>query len=187
MSSYPSVNSAIAKVLLETKLKVIDDLIVFMDSKIEIDDDMKEMFDEFKISIQESDTKTIKAVAKGNTTNVKEKKKRSPSVFNLFVKNKQAELKTQHPEESGKNIIGMASKAWKTDPFAIFAKKYEKQVKKDHQITDNLTLYNKLKELYDKHGDNIPTDEEEPPPPPPKIGKGKKAAKKIESTDEDSD
>jgi hypothetical protein len=189
--SYPAINTAIAKVIMETKCKVIDDLLNFLDTKLELDDDTKSMFEEFKKNIEDTDTKAIKAAAKGSkTSEAKEKKKRSPTLFNLFVKEKQSELKGLHPEENGKTIIGMASKMWKTDPFASFIKKHSEDIKKDHADSDNETIYSKLKEMYEENGDgdHVMNSDAEAPPKPSKPA-AKKASKKStkESDGEQSD
>jgi hypothetical protein len=144
--AYPTINAAVSKLILEAKMQVIDDFIKMLDEKIEIDNDLQGQFDEFKKSLEEAS----KAASKASKTTSKEpKKKRSATLFNLFVKEKQAQLKAEHPEENGKAIIGMASKSWKEDPFALYIKEHTDNIKKENADADNVTLYKMLKELYE--------------------------------------
>ena len=149
--AYSAITSAVNKAISEAKIQVIDEFIKLLDTKIEIDDDLKATFDEFKKTLE----KTI--ATKGTKASKEPKKKRSATLFNLFVKNKQAELKAEHPEENGKAIIGMASKAWKEDPFAVFIKEHAEKLKNDNAESDNETLYNMLKEMYESDAESKPT------------------------------
>jgi hypothetical protein len=152
--AFPTVQSAVAKVVMDAKLKVFDDLVTFLDAKIEIDDELKVALAAFKDSLKESEEKAVKAAGKKSKKNASdgetEKKKRAPSLFNLFVKDKMPELKAQHPDvKDGKLMIGFASEAWKTDPLALFVKEKAPELKKDDSDdSDNETLYAKLKTMF---------------------------------------
>lgn len=175
--AYPAINAAVSKVIFEAKIQVIDEFIKMLDNKIELDEDLKATFDDFKKSLEESSKAASKAANKAASK--EPKKKRSATLFNLFVKEKQSELKAQHPQENGKTIIGMASKSWKEDPFALFIKEHGEKVKKDLiDFADNEMLYKMLKDMYET---GVKPDEDLESEAPKKetkaTGKGKKGAK----------
>jgi hypothetical protein len=106
MASYNAVVAATAKVVHEASLAVIDNLLEFLDSKVEIDDDFKELVAEFKGTLTAPSAKVGK-VPKA------EKKKREPSAYNLFVRDALNGLKVSQPELSGKDRFREAMKQWK--------------------------------------------------------------------------
>jgi hypothetical protein len=163
--TYTAVNSAVGKIILESKINLIDQLVEYLDKKIDIDDDMKNILHEFKSTIVSS------------KVTASDKKKRSPSLFNLYVKEKLPELKAAHPDiRDGKLMISMASEAWKADPFALYIKTHAADMKKDDTDIDNKTLYDKLKTMFleQEHQQDIDTSK-----------KTKKSTKKIVVTSDD--
>ncbi len=106
MASYSAVVAATAKVVHEANLAVIDNLVEFLDSKVEIDDDFKELIAEFKATLKAPSAKAAK-VPKA------EKKKREPSAYNLFVRDALNELKVSQPDLNGKDRFREAMKQWK--------------------------------------------------------------------------
>jgi hypothetical protein len=151
-----SVNKSIAALVMESKLNVVDDLVSFFESKIEIDDDLKAMFDEFKKNLKDSEEKVIKTVGKKNKSGKEllsdesgEKKKRAPSVFNLYVKDIMPDIKAKYPDvKDGKKMIGFAAESWKTDPMAAFIKEKVIEFKVDDKDANIVELYAKAKNLY---------------------------------------
>ena len=114
-------NIAIAALVAETQTAVIDKLFAFLGEKIEIDDDMKGYFEEFKTSLksdQEVDAKAAKSKkgAKGSkgkeTKDGEPKAKRAPSAYNLYIRDKMAEFKAAG--HTG-NLMKMATDAWNVD------------------------------------------------------------------------
>ena len=106
-ASYSAVVAATAKVVHEASLAVIDNLVEFLDSKVEIDDDFKELIAEFKGTLKAPTPSKAGRVPKA------EKKKREPSAYNLFVRDALNELKVSQPELSGKDRFREAMKQWK--------------------------------------------------------------------------
>lgn len=98
------VNTAIAALVEETKVTTVDKLVHFLGQKIEIDDDMKGYFDEFKAA--------SKVTGKGAAKSVEKKEKRPPSAYNLYIKGKIAEFKAAG--HTG-NLMKMATDAWNAD------------------------------------------------------------------------
>jgi hypothetical protein len=140
--TYPALNTAVGKIIVETKLNVIDELTNYLDTKIDLDDDIKHAMCEFKEKI----TAAEKPI---------EKKKRKLSLFNLYVKDKLPQIKAAHPDiKDGKLMISMASEAWKKEPLALYIKEHSEQVKKEGEI-DPTELYNKLKNMYDAIDDDV--------------------------------
>lgn len=107
-----NVNKALAGLVEETALSTVDKLVSFLSDKIEIDEDMKSLFDEFKKNTKDE----IKASFKNNSRKggaKEEKKKREPSPYNLFIKEKMAEIKAKKPELKGKELMKEAIEEWK--------------------------------------------------------------------------
>lgn len=103
MASYNAVIAATAQLVHEAKLAVIDELVTFFDSKMEIEDDFKELITEFKGTLKTPEKpKRVKG----------EKKKREPSAYNLFVRDALNELKKEHPEMPSKDRMREALKQW---------------------------------------------------------------------------
>ena len=133
--TFPALNTVMGKIIVETKISTIDELTNYLDTKIELDDDIKHAMYEFKETI--TATKSI------------EKKKRKLSLFNLYVKDKLPQLKAAHPDiKDGKLMISMASEAWKKEPLALYIKEHSAKVKKEDCDIDPTDLYNKLKKMY---------------------------------------
>ena len=106
-ASYSAVVAATAKVVHEASLTVIDNLVEFLDSRVKIDDDFKELIAEFKGTLKAPTPSKAGRVPKA------EKKKREPSAYNLFVRDALNELKVSQPELSGKDRFREAMKKWK--------------------------------------------------------------------------
>jgi hypothetical protein len=209
MASFVAVNKAVAGVVMDAKLAVVDDLVQYLESKIEVDDDLRAMFDEFKSNLKESEEKVVKDAGKKikgskKTASGEEKKKRAPSVFNLYVKDVMPEMKAKHLDiKDGKQMIGFASESWKNDPKAAFIKEKVLEMKGDDKDGDVVEMYAKAKALWnDENGitsdetvvdvkkskeekmkgkKKEKTDDESEKP------KGKKAAVKKEKSDDESE
>jgi cobalamin biosynthesis protein CobT len=160
--AYTAITKAVANVVMDAKLSVIDDLITFLESKIDVDDDLKGMFDEFKSNLKDSEEKVVKAagkkISKGKgdkSESVEPKKKRAPSVFNLYVKDVMPDMKAKHPDvKDGKQMITFASSSWKTDPMAHFIKEKVIEMKNDDKKGDVVEMYARAKALF--KGEAVP-------------------------------
>ena len=111
------------------------------------------------------------------TASGEEKKKRAPSVFNLYVKDVMPDMKAKHPDiKDGKQMIGFASESWKTDPMATFIKEKVLEMKADEKDGDVVEMYAKAKAMYKaENGDSQSST----------VVKAK--ASKKEKTDDESD
>lgn len=105
------VNTAIAALVEETKVTTVDKLVHFLGQKIEIDDDMKAMFEEFKVELSKA-AKVSGKGAKAAAAKTEKKEKRPPSAYNLYIKDKIAEFKAAG--HTG-NLMKMATDAWNVD------------------------------------------------------------------------
>ena len=168
MASFVAVNKAVANVVMDAKMSVVDDLVAYLESKIEVDDDLRAMFDEFKSNLKESEEKVVKDAGKKikgskKTASGEEKKKRAPSVFNLYVKDVMPEMKASHPDiKDGKLMIGFASESWKSSPKAAFIKEKVLEMKGENKNGDVVEMYANAKALWnDENGieDNLNEDE----------------------------
>lgn len=152
MASSPIIQQAVAKVIMDAKLNLVDELVTYLGSKIEIDDEIKNIFTEFKANLKEHEEKIVKIAGK-KTKVVGEKKKRQPSIFNMYVKDIMPSIKEKNGEvKDGKKLISMAAESWKTDPMAIFIKENTVSLKADNSNITPVELYEKAKELWDKRG-----------------------------------
>ncbi len=186
--AFSSVCVAVAKVVMEAKLNVVDEMVAFLETKIEMDDDLKSIFKEFKENLKESEEKVVKDSGKGKKGKGKkddgvEKKKRAPSVFNLYVKDVMPMLKEKHPEiKNGKELISLAGEEWKTSAKAQFIKEKVAELKKASPDTDIVELFDEAKSQY------TDSDDEKPVKPVVKDVKekaSKKTSKKSESSDDE--
>ena len=115
--SVLAVTKAINLLVEETTVSTIDKLVVYLSDKIEFDDDMKKLFDDFKKTTKE-ELKASQKQEKGKRggKKVENKKKREPSAYNLFIKEKMAEIKQKKPELKGKELMKEAIEEWKKTP-----------------------------------------------------------------------
>ena len=152
MASSPIIQQAVAKVIMDAKLNLVDELVTYLGSKIEIDDEIKNIFTEFKANLKEHEEKIVKIAGK-KTKVVGEKKKRQPSIFNMYVKDIMPSIKEKNGEvKDGNKLISMAAESWKTDPMAIFIKENTVALKADNSNITPVELYEKAKELWAKRG-----------------------------------
>ena len=116
------INAAIAALIEETQVATIDKMVAFLSEKIEVDEDMQKMFEDFKESIKGSAkadlkkaTKKSKKSSDEDSGDEKKKRTRAPSAYNLYIKEKMAEFK-----EAGHkgNLMKMAIEAWNEDKAA---------------------------------------------------------------------
>jgi hypothetical protein len=150
--SYPIINQALAKVIMDSKLKVVDELITYLASKIELDDDLKNIFVEFKTNLKEHEEKVVKIAGKKIKVE-SDKKKRQPSVFNMYVKDIMPSIKETNADvKDGKKLISMAAESWKSDPMALFIKEQSVLLKSDNPTITIFELYEKTKDLWNKKG-----------------------------------
>ena len=211
MASFTAVNKAVAGVVMDAKMAVVDELVKYLESKIEVDDDLRAMFDEFKSNLKETEEKVVKDAGKkvkGSKKNASggEKKKRAPSVFNLYVKDVMPEMKAKHPDiKDGKKMIGFASESWKNDPKAAFIKEKVLEMKGDDKTGDVVEMYAKAKALWNDEngissdetvvktkeekmkGKKEKTDDESEEKPKGKKAAAKKVVKESDEEDEDDE
>jgi hypothetical protein len=117
-----AVAGVVAEAVFEAKKQVIKDFAAFMADKIDFDDDMQAYFDEFvgtlvleKVEVPKEKGKTKKSAASasdGESSDAPAKKKRAPSAYNLFIKEKMAEIKANKPELKGKDLMRAAIDVW---------------------------------------------------------------------------
>lgn len=97
----------------EVALSTVDKLAEFLATKIEFDDDMKEVFEEFKNSLKDEYKALAKPSKKGKNADGTDKKKREPTAYNLFIRDEITRLKKENPAMAGKELMSAATTAWK--------------------------------------------------------------------------
>ena len=134
--SYPLVNAAVSKIVYDTQVNTLKDFQKFLSTKIDISD-MDAEFSEF--------LSTLKPIKTKVSSDEESKTKRQPTLFNLFVKDKMALLKVDHVDKNAKEILSMASEAWRSDQFAKFLQDKETiaTLKTENPECNNQTLYEK--------------------------------------------
>ena len=113
------VNSAVSALVEEVSMTTVDKVVEFLKSKIDFDEDFEGFFKEFKDTLKAD----VKAAAKKSAKKSKKsdssdsegepKKKRAPSAYNLYIKDKMAEIKVSNPEIKGKDLMKAAIDEWK--------------------------------------------------------------------------
>ena len=102
MSSYKPIITAVNKVIdnevCEGKKAVIDELVVYLADKIELDDELRNIISEFKETI------------KSNNGSVKPK--RPPNAYNIFMKDTMEMLKKEYPDMDTTSRMSKASKLY---------------------------------------------------------------------------
>jgi hypothetical protein len=166
--AYPSIESAVAAVVADAKAAVVADLIAFLEKKTKMSKDVKAALEEFK----ESMPVTLKGVEEGeegeegirgnvgkaskkgksgsdSDDSTKNKAKRNPSVFNLYVKARMSEM-----------TFGEATKAWKDDPLVQFLKDKTAEFQKDGEM-DVKDAFDAAFKLYEKEKKEDSDEEDE--------------------------
>lgn len=108
-----NVHKALAGLVEDTALTTVDKLVTFLSDKIEFDDDMKALFEDFKKTTKEEIKASFKNDRSKKARGGEEKKKREPSAYNLFIKEKMAQIKAKRPELKGKELMKEAIDEWK--------------------------------------------------------------------------
>jgi hypothetical protein len=181
--AFQNVLKAVAQTVLDAKVSVVDDLLAFLGTKVEVDDDVKAIFAEFKGTLKVEKVtapKKGKASKKSSDDEEEPKKKRVASIFNLYVKDMMPVLKEKHPEvKNGKELMTLASESWKTDPLGIFVKEKAVGLKKANPEWDNVELYKRAKAAFTAGSDASDAEVEDGEQEEPKVPvRGKKTAAK---------
>jgi hypothetical protein len=159
--ALPKVNHAIQALINETATTTVDKLLVYLADKcgVEVDDELRQMCNDFKaLYVQKQEEPEVKEQPK------KEKKPRAPTAYNMYIKEKMAELKA---EGKTGNLMKLAVEEWKKE------KGNAGQVQTEEPI--------------DKHGpvnSDTETNSDDPKPADVKEKPGKKAAKAKKETKE---
>lgn len=104
-SAILQLQQTLNKIIDEVKHDTLDKFILFLKERLHFDKDrLNELVIEFKAS---------------HPTNIinfgprkKERKTRPPNSYNMFIKEKMQEIKQQHPEYKGKELMRKATEAW---------------------------------------------------------------------------
>jgi hypothetical protein len=119
MDTKPIINS-IDKLLVKNNDNIVNNLLLFLETKMVVSEDLRNYINEFKSS---------------SKTN---KKKRELSVFNLFVKDISLEIKNSSENIPSKEVLKEASALWKNSERGVFIKEHtdeliknDKTIKKD--------------------------------------------------------
>ena len=111
------VNTAVSSLVEEVSLNTVDKVVDFLKSKIDFDEDFDKFFQEFKDTLKAdakaSAKKSVKKSSSGSDSETDAKKKRAPSAYNLFIKDKMAQIKGTNPEIKGKELMKAAIEEWK--------------------------------------------------------------------------
>ena len=114
------VNKTISDMVKSIETSTIEKIKTFITEKIatEYDEEMLEaitkMFDEVAEEIKKnSEAENIKKSGKKDSGEKKEKKKREPTEYNLFLKEKMAEIKAAGTTLKGRELMGAAIEMWR--------------------------------------------------------------------------
>ena len=118
--AFNKVNIALSALVEETQLATVDKIVAFLSEKIEVDEDMQKMFEDFKESIKTQAKADLKKANKkskksGDESGDEKKRTRAPSAYNMYIKEKMAEFKAAGHKG---NLMKMAIEAWNEDKAA---------------------------------------------------------------------
>ena len=105
MQSLAKINTSLENLVDEATVNVINNLKTFLGTKIDIDDDMSNYFNEFQVTAR----KEMKTVVKDSFCKNVVKRTREPSSYNMYISKKMAQFK-----EAGHtgNLMKMAIDEW---------------------------------------------------------------------------
>lgn len=161
-----TITMAFAKItgLIEAAVKdgqqaTFDSFITFLGTKIDIDEDMQSYIDEFKKTLIMTKKAAPKGKGKGKAaasvdTEVEktEKKKRAPSAYNLFIRDKMAELRTAGHKG---NLMKLAVEEWKkskSEASSSSTKETETEVEAEVEAETKKVV--KIKKVVEKKEDS---------------------------------
>jgi hypothetical protein len=116
------INKAISAAFEEQSLHVLNKFVDALKEKIEFDEDLEQFVNAFKTTLKDEFKLAEKATKKSkrskgsdgaSDSEAEPKKKRAPSAYNLFIKDKMAELKQTNPELKSKELMSAATVEWK--------------------------------------------------------------------------
>lgn len=109
--AFAKITGLVESAVKEAQLATFDEFVKYLGAKIDVDDDMQSYIDEFKKTLTSKKKVTAAAKAKKDKSGDDgEKKKRAPSAYNLFIKEKMAELRAAGHKG---NLMKLAVEAWK--------------------------------------------------------------------------
>lgn len=124
---FQAISKTISAMLQENTVTTINKFVDFLKTKIEVDEELDAVFTDIKNNmldeIKQETKDEIKAAKKAAKKDAPKepKKKRAASAFNIFVKDKMAELKAAG--ETG-NLMSKASAIWKESTDEETKKRY---------------------------------------------------------------
>ena len=136
---------------------VIDALDKFCEMIKELDniDEITAQKEIFKATFKVSALKSAKGTKRSiDLIEKKDKKKRAPSMFNLYVKYIMPSLK-QGSELKSNELMSKAAEIWKnnTDPFGVFVKENTKTFKKCFPSLEVAEVFQKMRTCFDEGGE----------------------------------
>lgn len=107
------VTSAVVALVNETQTNSVNGLGDYIITKLgsEYDDEFVEAVKSLIQEYKENEMKKID-IPKGKKTKDPNAPKRAPTEYNLFIKEKMAEIKAQNPDLKGQSLMGAATKLW---------------------------------------------------------------------------
>ena len=112
---YTNVTKAVVALVADTKTKQFEDLKAFVLGKVDADsaEALTEIFDEYKTTLEASLAADKKKASKPPVAEKKEKVKRPPSEYNLFIGAEMKKLRAATPSMTAKEAMAAAIQAWK--------------------------------------------------------------------------
>lgn len=187
--AYPNVNSTVSKIVLEAKLQVFSEISELLDS-LKVDETVYEALATYEQSMKDAH-KSVKA-SKSASSSDGEKKKRAPSLFNLFIKDVMDKVKADNPDvKNGKEYIKLASAYWKESDYSKFIQEKVAEFKKESDGAKLEELFARAKALYQPTAVDAEmkadSDDEKPESKPTKAKASKPKKGKSKKDDSDSE
>ncbi len=111
MTTILHLQNALNKVVEEVKTDALDRFAEFVKERVKNVDTVEEAIKNVDELLAEFKATNVASVINFGPRK-KEKKSRPPNSYNLFIKQKMQEIKAQHPEYKGKELMKKATEAW---------------------------------------------------------------------------
>lgn len=129
MDTKTIINS-IDKLLVKNNDNIVNNLLLFLETKMVVSEDLRTYITEFK------------------STSKTNKKKRELSVFNLFVKDISLEIKNNNQNIPSKEVLKEASALWKNSERGVFIKEFTDSLIKSDKNVKKEDAYKKSLEAW---------------------------------------
>ncbi len=112
-AAIKNLNKAVTKLVDEVQVSTLDKVLEFVKTYVKDEAAFVAAFDEFKKTLKTDTGVLFSPIESKRGSNGGERKKRTPSEYNIFIGSKIKELKLVNADKNGKELMKMAIESWK--------------------------------------------------------------------------